>query len=45
MLKGRKKHENKKQGKIQHETLRSDTHKVTQCKNNNRITALDRSVS
>ena len=45
MLKGLTKHENKEQGKTQHETSRSKNHKVTQSKNNTRTTALERSVA
>ena len=36
------KHENKEQGKTQHETPRSKNHKATQIINNTRTTALER---
>ena len=39
-----KKHENKEQGKTQHETPRSKNHKATHSKNNTRTTALEGSV-
>ena len=40
-----KKHEDKEQGKPQHETPRSKNHKATQYKTNTKITALERSVA
>ena len=43
MLKGLK-HENKEEGKTQHETPSSKNHKAIQNKNNSRTTALKRSV-
>ena len=44
MLKRLDKHENKEQGKTQHETSRSKKHKTTQSKNYNRTPALERSI-
>ena len=38
-------HENKEQGKTQHETPRSKNHKALQNKNNTKTTALERSVA
>ena len=46
MLKGKKKHEDKEQGKtLKDEAPRSINHKATQNKNNTRTTALERSVT
>ena len=44
MLKGRKKYEDKEQGKTKHEVLCSINHKATQNKNTG-TTALERSVA
>ena len=44
MLKGRKKHIDKEQGKTKHEAPRSVNYRATQNENNIRTTALERSV-
>ena len=44
MLKGKKKHIDKEQGKTKHEAPRSVNYRATQNKNNNGMTALERSV-
>ena len=45
MLKELKKHEDKEQGKAQHEAPHSINHKATRNKNNTGTTALERSVA